>query len=131
MRYSYRQGGGLHHHRVRSAFAETPFFRSDELIFRFRLSRDYYGQGSFFRHCEERHKLYYLRDMMPDELLLLRCFDSSLGGFVFSSASSLHTDLSYIGVNEGGTTPHTAIMDEERKHLSLRQSVEVRCAVLY
>lgn len=22
---------------------------------------------------------YYLRDMMPDELLLLRCFDSSLG----------------------------------------------------
>ncbi|ORY85367.1 hypothetical protein BCR35DRAFT_53956 [Leucosporidium creatinivorum] len=43
------------------------------------ITEDYYGQGSFFRHCANRHKFYYLRDMMPDELLLLRCFDSSLG----------------------------------------------------
>lgn len=30
----------------------------------------------------DRHKFHYLRDQTPAEVLLLRCFDSTLGAFL-------------------------------------------------
>ena len=31
-------------------------------------------------HYSERHRWYYISDMQPDEVLLLKCFDSDTGG---------------------------------------------------
>ncbi|GAA5845778.1 hypothetical protein JCM11251_007735 [Rhodosporidiobolus azoricus] len=78
------------------------------------ITTDVYGEGSFARYSP-RHKFSYLRDMMPDELLMLRCYDSTKGP------------------SEGGITIHTAFFDEKRSGPGwpLRQSIEIRCAVLY
>ncbi|SCZ90736.1 BZ3500_MvSof-1268-A1-R1_Chr1-3g02199 [Microbotryum saponariae] len=73
---------------------------------------DFYGPGSYIKYSD-RQQWYYLRDMMPDEALLFRCQDSTM-----------HPD-------KGGITPHTGVWDEERRNDSYRQSIEVRCAVLY
>jgi hypothetical protein len=53
--------------------------------------------------------------MVPSEMLLLRCFDSTKSP------------------DEGGVTIHTAFEDVERsgEGWPRRESVEVRCAVLY
>lgn len=64
----------------------------------------------------DRQKWCYLKDQMPDEVLLVRCFDSLKGP------------------NEGGMTPHSAFIDEARmksEQFELRQSIELRCVVLY
>ncbi|BGP12877.1 hypothetical protein JCM10213v2_000794 [Rhodosporidiobolus nylandii] len=76
------------------------------------ITTDVYGEGSFARPSSE-HRFWYLRDMMPDELLLLRCFDSTKGP------------------SEGGTTIHSAFFDEARsgKGWPLRESIEVRTLV--
>lgn len=62
-----------------------------------------------------QHRWHYLRDMMPDEMLLLRCFDSTKSP------------------DEGGVTIHTAFEDEARSGADWprRESIEIRCAVLY
>ncbi|KAM0753292.1 hypothetical protein T439DRAFT_378991 [Meredithblackwellia eburnea MCA 4105] len=79
------------------------------------LTMDYYGEGSFISR-QERHRWAYLKDMTQDEVLLVRCFDSTKGP------------------SEGGVTPHSAFLDEPRiksEPFELRQSIEVRCCVLY
>ncbi|GAA5916058.1 hypothetical protein JCM6882_008301 [Rhodosporidiobolus microsporus] len=78
------------------------------------ITTDVYGEGSFARYSP-RLKFSYLRDMMPDEMLMLRCFDSTKGP------------------SEGGVTIHTGFVDEERSGPGwpLRQSIEIRCCVMY
>lgn len=64
----------------------------------------------------ERQKWSYLKDQMPDEVLLVRCFDTTKGP------------------SQGGVTPHSAFVDEDRiksEPFEYRQSIEVRCVVEY
>jgi hypothetical protein len=68
----------------------------------------------------ENHMFYYMKDMVPEEVMLLKCFDSRGEG------------------EKGGIpglavrTPHTAFVDPNTsKDAPGRQSVEVRCLVFY
>ncbi|EXJ81838.1 hypothetical protein A1O1_07903 [Capronia coronata CBS 617.96] len=68
----------------------------------------------------EKHKFFYQKDMTPDEVMFIKCFDS------FSQ------------VNPGGKpgladcTPHTAFVDPQTPaDAPGRQSIEVRCLVFY
>ncbi|EXJ82194.1 hypothetical protein A1O3_06007 [Capronia epimyces CBS 606.96] len=68
----------------------------------------------------EHHKFFYQKDMTPDEVMFIKCFDS---------ASQ---------VNPGGKpgladcTPHTAFVDPQTPaNAPGRQSIEVRCLVFY
>lgn len=67
-----------------------------------------------------KHKFYYQKDMTPDEVLLLKCYDSFGEGEPFAKR----------GVAVG--TPHTAFVDPATpKDAPGRQSIEVRCLVFY
>ncbi|GAA5899806.1 hypothetical protein JCM5296_004225 [Sporobolomyces johnsonii] len=62
----------------------------------------------------ERHKWYYLSEMQPDEILLLKCWENRPDG--------------------GVRTPHTAFIDPRyvgRDDIPLRQSIEVRALVFH
>lgn len=68
----------------------------------------------------DNHRFWYLKDMTPDEVLLLKCYDSRGEG------------------EEKGRkglalrTPHTAFEDPQTpKEAPGRQSIEVRCLVFY
>lgn len=67
----------------------------------------------------ENHKFYYYKDMTPDEVMFIKCFDS------------------YSQVNGGkkglaDSTPHTAFVDPQTPaDAPGRQSIEVRCLVFY
>lgn len=68
----------------------------------------------------ENHKFFYQKDMTPEEVMFIKCFDS------FSQ------------VNPGGKpgvadcTPHTAFVDPQTPpDAPGRQSIEVRCLVFY
>lgn len=66
------------------------------------------------------HKFYYMKDMTPDEVMLLKCFDSR--------GSGLDTGVDGIALR----TPHTAFIDPDTpKDAPGRQSIEVRCLVFY
>ncbi|KAI0012776.1 hypothetical protein F4779DRAFT_531752 [Xylariaceae sp. FL0662B] len=68
----------------------------------------------------ESHKLYYEKDMTPDEVLLLKCYDSRGEG----------QPLGKDGV--AVCTPHTAFIDPQTPEGAPgRQSIEVRCLVFY
>lgn len=67
-----------------------------------------------------RHKFYYVKDMEPEEVLFIKCFDSRSEWL------------------EGGTkgiaalTPHTAFIDPQTPDGAKgRESIEVRCLVFY
>lgn len=66
-----------------------------------------------------KHKFYYVKDMRPDEVMFLKCFDSE--------SSENGGDAS-----TAGFTPHTAFDDPNTpKDAKPRQSIEVRCLVFY
>ncbi|KAI1462246.1 hypothetical protein F4805DRAFT_409866 [Annulohypoxylon moriforme] len=66
------------------------------------------------------HKFYYQKDMTPDEVLLLKCYDS------WGEGQPLGKDG--IAVR----TPHTAFIDPQiPQDAPGRQSIEVRCLVFY
>ncbi|KAF6807602.1 7alpha-cephem-methoxylase P8 chain related protein [Colletotrichum musicola] len=68
----------------------------------------------------DQHKLYYAKDMTPNEAMFIKCFDSRSQGFP--------------GGKEGraGLTPHTAFVDPATPaDAKGRQSIEVRCLVFY
>lgn len=68
----------------------------------------------------ERHKFYYVKDMTPDEVMLLKCFDSWGEGE--------KGDRKGLAVR----TPHTAFIDPNTPpDAPGRQSIEVRCLVFY
>lgn len=67
-----------------------------------------------------QHKFYYQKDMTPDEVLLLKCYDS------FGEGQPLGKQ----GV--AVRTPHTAFVDPNTpQDAPGRQSIEVRCLVFY
>ncbi|KAK7921072.1 hypothetical protein PG985_009094 [Apiospora marii] len=66
------------------------------------------------------HKFYYQKDMTPDEVLLLKCYDSFGEGQPMGRKG--------LAVR----TPHTAFIDPATpKDAPGRQSIEVRCLVFY
>lgn len=68
----------------------------------------------------EKHRFYYLKDMTPDEVMFLKCFDSRGEGM----------EKGRKGV--ALRTPHTAFVDPETPgDAPGRQSIEVRCLVFY
>ncbi|KAF2707190.1 hypothetical protein K504DRAFT_458635 [Pleomassaria siparia CBS 279.74] len=68
----------------------------------------------------EKHQFYYMKDMTPDEVMLLKCFDSRGEG----------TEKGVEGL--ALRTPHTAFVDPATpEHAPGRQSIEVRCLIFY
>jgi len=67
----------------------------------------------------ENHKFYYMKDMTPEEVMFIKCFDSRsqiMGGKQ--------------GLADG--TPHTAFVDPQTPaDAPGRQSIEVRCLIFY
>ncbi|KAH7309533.1 methyltransferase [Stachybotrys elegans] len=68
----------------------------------------------------DTHKLYYVKDMTPDEVLFIKCFDSHSQGQPDGQD----------GI--AGLSPHTAFLDPNTpKGSKFRQSIEVRCLVFH
>ncbi|KAL1410807.1 hypothetical protein Q8F55_001750 [Vanrija albida] len=68
----------------------------------------------------DSHRFYYVKDMTPDEIMFIKCFDSK--------------SEERPGGEEGlaGFTPHTAFIDPNTpKDAKPRQSIEVRTLVFY
>lgn len=66
------------------------------------------------------HKFYYVKDMTPDETMLLKCFDSRGQGLP-QGVDGL-----------AACTPHTAFVDPNTStDAPGRQSIEVRCLIFY
>jgi hypothetical protein len=81
----------------------------------------YVAKGETFAVApSDGHKFYFVKDMKPEEVMLLKCFDS------FGEGEA--------GARKGLAvrTPHTAFVDPETpKDAPGRQSIEVRCLVFY
>jgi hypothetical protein len=70
--------------------------------------------------ANDSHKFYYMKDMKPDEVMLLKCFDSYGEGMKMGKEG--------LAVR----TPHTAFVDPNTPaDAPGRQSIEVRCLVFY
>lgn len=84
-------------------------------------SEGYEPKGETFAVAPtEQHKFYYMKDMRPEEVMLLKCFDSAGEG----------EQLGKKGI--AVRTPHTAFVDPETPSTAPgRQSIEVRCLVFY
>lgn len=68
----------------------------------------------------DKHQFYYQKDMTPDEVLLLKCFDSHSAWMPGGRPGLAHG------------TPHTAFFDPQTPaEAPGRQSIEVRCLVFY
>jgi hypothetical protein len=68
----------------------------------------------------EKHEFYYVKDMTPEEVLFIKCFDS------WSQGQPRGKD----GI--AALTPHTAFVDPATpEDAQPRQSIEVRCLVFY
>jgi hypothetical protein len=81
----------------------------------------YEAKGETFGVAENKsHKFYYMKDMVPDEVMLLKCFDSFGQGLKMGREG--------LAVR----TPHTAFHDPNTPaDAPGRQSIEVRCLVFY
>lgn len=67
----------------------------------------------------DKHKFYYMKDMTPEEVMFIKCFDS------FSQVNGGKAGLA-------DCTPHTAFVDPQTPaDAPGRQSIEVRCLVFY
>jgi hypothetical protein len=68
----------------------------------------------------EKHKFYYMKDMTPDEVMFIKCFDSR--------GHALPNGIKNVAMY----TPHTAFLDPQTPaDAPGRQSIEVRCLVFY
>jgi len=61
---------------------------------------------------KERHKWYYLYGQQPDEVMLIKCFDSKKDG-------------------RARRVPHSAFVNPSEEHREQRESIEVRCLVFH
>ena len=67
-----------------------------------------------------KHHFYYMKDMLPEEVILLKCFDSRSHTMTDGKTSIAHG------------TAHTAFVDPQTPvDAPGRQSIEVRCLVFY
>jgi hypothetical protein len=70
--------------------------------------------------ANEKHQFYYMKDMTPEEVMLLKCFDSRGEG--------MEQGVDGLALR----TPHTAFVDPQTPPGAPgRQSIEVRCLVFY
>jgi len=81
----------------------------------------YEAKGETFAVApRDGHKFYYVKDMTPEEVMLLKCYDSAGEG------EPLGKDGLAV------RTPHTAFVDPATPESAPgRQSIEVRCLVFY
>lgn len=78
-----------------------------------------------------QHRWYYWSKMTPDEVLLLKCYDSTSRALSTVKASAAEVDETLLS-DVAGLTPHTAFYDAEgAKEGPARQSIEVRALVFY
>lgn len=84
-------------------------------------SEGYEAKGETFAVAPtEEHRFYYVKNMKPEEVMLLKCFDSAGEG----------EQLGKKGL--AVRTPHTAFLDPATPESAPgRQSIEVRCLVFY
>jgi hypothetical protein len=67
----------------------------------------------------DNHRFKYMKDMTPDEAMLIKCFDS-------------HSEVNGGRIGLAGYTPHTAFVDPQTPaDAPGRQSIEVRALVFY
>lgn len=83
----------------------------------------YEARGETFSVApSDQHKFYYVKDMTPEEVMLLKCYDSAGEG-------------EREGLERKGLavrTPHTAFSDPQTPdNAPGRESIEVRCLVFY
>lgn len=77
------------------------------------------GETLNVKHSDGQ-RFYYVKDMTPDEVMFIKCFDSD----------AEHLDGGKPGL--AGFTPHTAFIDPNTPaDAKPRQSIEVRCLVFY
>jgi hypothetical protein len=80
----------------------------------------YHVAGETFQVLpRDGHRFYYVKDMSPDQVMFIKCFDS---------------ESEDVGGRKGvaGFTPHTAFSDPNTPaDAKPRQSIEVRCLVFY
>lgn len=60
----------------------------------------------------ENHRWHYLKEQQPNEVLLIKCFDSKTDG-------------------RARRVPHSAFVDESTIHEEARESIEVRSLVFH
>ena len=78
-----------------------------------------------------QHRWYYWSQMSPDDVLLLKCYDSASRALTEVTASAADVDPAQLR-DVAGLTPHTAFKDEEGAKKGIqRQSIEVRALVFY
>ncbi|TFY83873.1 hypothetical protein EWM64_g152 [Hericium alpestre] len=95
------------HHPL--AVADYRSIQPDDLISTRHIYRDREG-STFSVKYNPNHKWYYLGNQTPDEVILIKCFDSD--------------------ETKARLTPHTAFLDATSlKEAPERQSIEVRCLV--
>ncbi|KAK8104939.1 hypothetical protein PG999_008298 [Apiospora kogelbergensis] len=92
------------------AVADANTVPDDDLVSAIMVEDDYHGEQWVVRH-NPAHKWYFKHGLTPDEVLLIKCFDSD--------RSVARRAL------------HSAIEDPAYKDMESRQSIEVRCLVLY
>ncbi|KAK7955668.1 uncharacterized protein PG986_004890 [Apiospora aurea] len=92
------------------AVADANTVPDEDLVSAIMVEDDYHGEQWVVRH-NPAHKWYFKHGLTPDEVLLIKCFDSD--------RSVARRAL------------HSAIEDPAYKDLESRQSIEVRCLVLY
>ena len=75
------------------------------------------GEGfeEFYLRYQADQKWYYVSDMIPEEVLLIKCFDSIQDGETARRA------------------PHSAFVDPKTAHMTdlIRESIEVRSLVFF
>ena len=78
-----------------------------------------------------QHRWCYWSNMTPDEVLLLKCYDSASRALSTVKESAAEVDESLL-LDVAGVTPHTAFYDAEAADKGpARQSIEVRALVFY
>ncbi|KAK7996599.1 hypothetical protein PG989_004639 [Apiospora arundinis] len=92
------------------AVADANTVPDEDLVSAIMVEDDYHGEQWVVRHNPE-HKWYFKHGLTPDEVLLIKCFDSDRA--------------------VARRALHSAIEDPVYKDLESRQSIEVRCLVLY
>jgi len=91
------------------AVAEARSVKEDELVPVGLIYPDREGE-TFTVKYSSGHKWYYLNEQTPEEVLLIKCFDSKVDG-------------------RARRVPHTSFVDSEREGEDTRESLEVRALV--
>jgi len=88
------------------------------------------GETYSLKH-NANHQWWYWSEMTPDDVILLKCYDSASRALTTVKASAADVQESEL-LDVAGMTPHSAFLDEEGAKKGIpRQSIEVRALVFY